>query len=94
MVEDMLAARGIIVSHQTIRLWAEKFGRHFASTLRGRSAGSLADKWHLDGAAVSIAGRKHWLWRPVDQHGFVLDVLVQSRRNARAAVDSTIGKYR
>jgi hypothetical protein len=34
---------------------------------------------------ITIQGRKHWLWRAVDQDGFVLDVLVQSRRNARAA---------
>jgi putative transposase len=48
MVEDMLAARGIIVTHQTIRTWAEKFGRHFANEIRRRSAGRLGDKWHLD----------------------------------------------
>jgi putative transposase len=84
MVEDMLAARGIIVSHQTVRLWAEKFGRAFASELRRRSASRLGDKWHLDEVVVSI-GKKHWPWRAVDQDGFVLDVLVQSRRNAKAA---------
>lgn len=50
-----------------------------------RSAGRLGDKWHLDEAIITIAGKKHWLWRAVDQDGFVLDVLVQSRRNARAA---------
>jgi putative transposase len=81
MVEDMLAARGIIVSHQTVRLRAEKFGRHFASNIRKRSAG----KWYLDEVVITIGGRKHWPWRAVDQDGFVLDVLVQSRRDARAA---------
>ncbi|MCM2477737.1 IS6 family transposase [Rhizobium sp. CG5] len=85
MVEDLLAARGIIVSHQTVRLWAEKFGRHFANDIRKRSAGRLGDKWHLDEVVITIGGRKHWLWRAVDQDGFVLDVLVQSRRNAKAA---------
>jgi putative transposase len=49
------------------------------------SAGRLGDKWHLDEVVVSIRGKKHWLWRAVDQDGFVLDVLVQSRRNAKAA---------
>jgi hypothetical protein len=48
MVEDMLAARGIIASHQTVRLWAEKFGRHFADDIQRRSAGRLGDKWYLD----------------------------------------------
>lgn len=85
MVEDMLAARGIIVSHQTIRPWAEKFGRAFANDIRRRSVGALGDKWHLDEVVVTIRGRRYWLWRAVDQDGFVLDVLVQSRRNAKAA---------
>ena len=74
MVEDMLAARGVIVSHQTVRLWAEKFGRHFANDIRKRSAGKLGDKWHLDEVVITIGGKKHWLWRAVDQDGFVLDV--------------------
>ncbi|NSZ19941.1 IS6 family transposase [Agrobacterium vitis] len=85
MVEDLLAARGIIVSHQSVRLWAEKFGRHFANDIRKRSAGRLGDKWHFDEVVITIGGRKHWLWRAVDQDGFVLNVLVQSRRNAKAA---------
>ncbi|KAA3500453.1 IS6 family transposase [Agrobacterium vitis] len=85
MVEDMLAARGVIVSHQTVRLWAEKFGRHFANDIRKRSTGRFGDKWHLDEVVITIAGKKHWLWRAVDQGGFVLDVLVQSRRNTKAA---------
>ncbi len=85
MVEDLLAARGVIVSHQTVRLWVEKFGRHFADNIRRRSCGQLGDKWHLDEAVISIRGKKHWLWRAVDQEGFVLEVLVQSRRDAKAA---------
>ena len=73
MVEDLLAARGIIVSHQTVRRWAEKFGRTFANEIRRSSSGRLGDKWHLDEAVVSIRGKKHWLWRAVDQDGFVLE---------------------
>jgi putative transposase len=78
-----LAARAIIASHQTMRLWAEKFGRRFANDICKRSAGRLGDKWYLDEVVITIGGRKHWLWRAVDQHGFVPDVLVQSRRSAR-----------
>jgi transposase-like protein len=70
---------------QTVLLWAEEFGRTFANEIRRRSSGRLGDKWHLDEAVVSIRGKKHWLWRAVDQDGFVLEVLVQSRRNTRAA---------
>lgn len=84
MVEDLLAARGIIVLHQTVRLWAEKFDRTFANEIRRRSSGLLGDKWHLDEAVISIRGKKHWLWRAVDLDGFVLEVLVQSRRDANA----------
>jgi putative transposase len=84
MVEEMLAARGIEVSHETVRQWALKFGQSLASKIRRRLP-APGDKWHLDEVVISIAGRKHWLWRAVDQHGTVLDILVQSRRNAKAA---------
>lgn len=84
MVEEMLAARGILVSHETVRQWAVKFGQTFANQIRRRLPAS-GDKWHLDEVVISIAGKKHWLWRAVDQHGAVLDILVQSRRNAKAA---------
>ena len=84
MVEEMLAARGIEVSHETVRQWALKFGQSFASKIRRRLP-APGDKWHLDEVVISIAGRRHWLWRAVDQHGTVLDILVQSRRNAKAA---------
>src|ERR671920_784070 len=84
MVEELLAARGILVSHETVRQWALKFGQGFANQIRRRLP-SVGDKWHLDEVQITIAGKKHWLWRAVDQDGFVLDVLVQRRRDRRAA---------
>ena len=84
MVEEMLAARGIDVSHETVRQWARKFGQAFANQIRRRLPGP-GDKWRLDEVGLMIAGKKHWLWRAVDQDGFVLDVLVQSRRDKKAA---------
>jgi putative transposase len=84
MVEEMLAARGILVSHETVRQWAVKFGQSFATQI-GRRLPAPGDKWHLDEVVITIAGEKHWLWRAVDQHGIVLDILVQSRRDAKAA---------
>jgi putative transposase len=84
MVEEMLAARGITVSHETVRQWARKFGQAFANQIRRRLPGA-GDKWHLDEVVIMIAGVKHRLWRAVDQDGIVLDVLVQSRRDKRAA---------
>jgi putative transposase len=84
MVEEMLAARGIIVSHESVRQWALKFGQAFAHRIRRRLP-CAGDKWHLDEVAIKIAGKKHWVWRAVDQDGIVLDILVQSRRDKRAA---------
>src|SRR3712207_3894506 len=78
----MLAARGILVSHETVRQWARKFGQDFANQIRRRLP-CARDKWHLDEVCLMIGGTKHWLWRGVDQDGFVLDILVQSRRRQR-----------
>src|SRR3712207_7938218 len=82
MVEEMLAVRGIVVSHETVRQWALKFGQAFANRIRRRLP-DPGDKWHRDEVVITITGKKHWLWRAVDQHGRVLDVLVQSRRDKR-----------
>jgi putative transposase len=62
MVEEMLAARGISVTYETIRQWGLKFGREFANRVR-RRAPRRGDKWHLDEVVIIIAGKKHWLWR-------------------------------
>jgi putative transposase len=85
-VEDLFAERGIEVSFQTVSEWAGKFGRAYARRIRRRSKGHFADKWHLDEMVVAIKGKKHWLWRAVDAEGYVLDVLVQGRRNKKAAL--------
>src|SRR5690242_18954910 len=84
MDEEMLAARVYIFSHETVRQWATSLGKDFANRIRRRLPGA-GDKWHLDEVAMKIAGKKHWLWRAVDQDGLVLDLLVQSRRDKRAA---------
>jgi putative transposase len=83
-VEDLLAERGVIVSRETIRLWVNRFGAHFAACIR-RDRPQPNDKWHLDEVVIPIDGVKHWLWRAVDAAGDVLDILVQTRRNAKAA---------
>jgi putative transposase len=54
-----VAAR--IVSHDTVRQWARKFGQHFANHIRRRLP-RAADKWHLDEVVLKISGVKHWLW--------------------------------
>ena len=83
-VEEMMLARGVVVSYETIRAWCAKFGQAYANQLRRRRP-RPGDKWHLDEVFIRINGTIHYLWRAVDQHGNVLDILVQSRRNALAA---------
>ena len=83
-VELILAERGVIVSYESIRRWCGKFGASFAAKLRRRRP-RPGDKWHLDEVFIRIKGELHYLWRAVDQNGTVLDILVQSRRNAGAA---------
>src|SRR5271163_5239892 len=65
MVEEMLAARGICVTYETVRQWAIKFGDAFSDQIRQR-APARGDKWHLDEVVISIAGEPYWLWRAVD----------------------------
>lgn len=84
MIEDMLTYRGVLATHKTVREWAEKFGRDYANKIRHRTP-RLGEKWHLDEIVITINGKRHFLWRAVDQDGFVLDVLVQKRRNTKAA---------
>src|SRR5258708_28709334 len=79
-----MLARGVVVTYETIRSWCAKFGPDYAAQLRRRRP-RPGDKWHLDEVFVKINGTTHYLWRAVDQHGDVLDILVQSRRNAVAA---------
>jgi len=83
-VELMLAERGIFVSYETVRRWCEKFGQTFARRLR-RCRPRPWDKWYLDEVFIRIQGVQHYLWRAVDQDGVVLDILVQPRRDGRAA---------
>jgi putative transposase len=83
-VELILAQRGVEVSYETIRQWSYRFGQDFANRLCRRRP-RPCDKWHMDEVFVRIQGRQHYLWRAVDQNGTILDILVQSRRNAKAA---------
>jgi len=81
----MLAERGLDVSYETVRRWALKFGLNYARKLR-RSRPRPDARWHLDEVFVSIHSKRMYLWRAVDGEGEVLDILVQSRRNKKAAL--------
>src|SRR6202051_4880782 len=84
-VAELLAERGLEVSYETVRRWVLKFGPGIARKLR-RCRPRLSDRWHLDEMVVRIAGKRMYLWRAVDHEGEVLDMLVQRRRDKRAAV--------
>ena len=84
LVEEMLLERGIVVSYETVRRWAMKFGGDYARRLKRKRA-SRRDIWHLDEVVVTIGGKQHWLWRAVDQDGYILDEIVQTRRDTKAA---------
>jgi putative transposase len=84
-VEDLLAERGLEVSYETVRRWVLKFGPMFARNLR-RLRPRPTGKWHLDEMVISIQGRRLYLWRAVDSEGEVLDLLVQAKRDTKAAL--------
>jgi putative transposase len=83
-VSEILLQRSIELSYETIREWGIKFGHVYAKGIKQR-APRRGDKWHLDEMCIVMNGNKHWLWRAVDQDGYELDILLQSRRNKKAA---------
>jgi putative transposase len=83
-VELLLAQLGIVASYETVRRWCKKFGQSFANCLRRRRP-RPGDKWHLDGVFIRIQGVQQYLWGVVDQDDVVLDILIQPRRDAKAA---------
>jgi putative transposase len=83
-VEELLFVRGVNVSYEAIRKWCRKFGQQYANQLHRRRP-RLGDKWHLDEVFITIHKERHYLWRAVDQDGNILDILVQRRRDKKAA---------
>jgi transposase-like protein len=84
-VEELLVERGLDISYETVRRWVLKFGPAIARRLR-RCRLRPSNRWHLDERVVRIAGRQMYLWRAVDHEGQLLDMLVQRRRDTRAAL--------
>lgn len=83
-IEDLLAQRGVTVSHEAVRLWCNKFGIKFAKRLRKKHKG-FGDTFYLDEVFIKINGIQHYLWRAVDQDGEVVDVYLQTKRDGAAA---------
>jgi putative transposase len=84
-IEELLAARGITVSYETVRNWCDKFGQRYCSQIR-KSRRQLGDMWYLNEIFIKINGAVHYLWRSVDQDSDELDIIVQKRRNKKAAM--------
>ena len=94
-VQELLHQRGIQVSHETLREWCIKFGPLFADGLRQREP-RRGSRWLLDEVCTTVDGVRHWLWRAVDEHGFVLDILLQRHRDTEAAkvfMTRLLGEY-
>ncbi len=85
-VEELLAQRGIVVTYETVRQWCLKFGQSYANELRRRRP-RCGDKWYMDEMVLTIRGKKHYLWRAVDQDGNVLDILVQADATKKQRTD-------
>jgi putative transposase len=94
-VQELLHQRGIVVSHKTLREWCTKFGPLFAEDLRLQEP-CRGSRRHLDEVCTSVDGVRHWLWRAVDEYGFVLDILLQRHRDTEAAktfLTRLLGEY-
>ena len=89
-VEDLLAGRGIDISHETVRFWWNRFGPMFAAEIRRRRVahvrGYLQWRWHLDEVFVKVNGRLYYLWRAVDHEGEVLKLVVTPKRDKAAVL--------
>jgi len=83
-IADLLAERGIEVSYESVRLWCNTFGLLLSTRLKRRHPG-FGDTFLVDEVFITITGRRHYPWRAVDQDGDVIDVYLQTRRNAEAA---------
>ena len=84
-IEEIMFARGVQLSYESIRKWCLKLGRKFTDVLKKKQA-KRTDKWHLDEMVTKINGEKYILWRAVDSNGYELDVLIQKHKNKKAAV--------
>jgi putative transposase len=89
-VEDLLAERGIDISHETVRFWWNRFGPIFAGEIRKTRIAQMRGypqwRWHLDEVFVKINGGLCYLWRAVDHEGEVLESVVTAKRDKAAAL--------
>jgi len=85
-VSELLIERGLTVTYESIRLWVKNLGPSYAQSIRKKNGTNFKDKWHIDEMRVKIKGEIFWLWRLVDSDGEEIEVLLQRRRDAKAAI--------
>ena len=83
-VEELLAERGIEVDHVTIYRWVQTFTSEFIDAARP-ARHAAGNRWFIDETYVRVAGRWTYLYRALDQHGQVIDVLPSTVRDGAAA---------
>ena len=81
-VAELMAERGVILTHEAGQYWGRAFGQAYANQLRRRRP-RPGDTWHLDEVFLTINGQRHYLWRAGDQVGRVLATLVQRQQRQR-----------
>ena len=80
----MMLERGVELSHQTVKNWSDKFADSFVKQLR-KIRRKPSSRWYMDEIHTKINGKKHYIWRAVDEYGVVLDIYVSKRRTKAAA---------
>jgi len=83
-VEELLMERGVEVDHVTVHRWVQRFAPLLADAARF-ARHSPGDRWFVDETYVKVNGVWRYVYRAIDQHGQVIDVLVSARRDAATA---------
>lgn len=85
-LSEILFDRGIEVSYESIRNWCNVWGSIYAKSIKKNRVSNFTDKWHIDEVRLVIKGEVYWLWRLIDSNGEEIEILLQKRRNAKAAI--------
>ena len=83
-VLELLAERGVDVSHRTVLNWVQAFGPQLADEVRRRRR-PVGRCWTVDEVFLFRTGRKLYLYRAIDEGGVVVDVLLREHRDTASA---------
>jgi len=85
-VTEMMAMRGLLLSHETVRDWAQRFGTELGLTFRAKRWNQVGRKWHMDITYLKVRGQDAYLYRAIDKEGNLVDVYLSETRNKSAAL--------